>query len=233
MTLRRLDWDSDFFGREVGRLDLNNVSLDVETIPESFSFVYIFSDRPLTDAELQCSRGSIHLADEKRIYHKQQLNISTVREGIQSFHPDRKIPERLYELAIQSGHHSRFSTDPHLPPSYFQQLYRTWLERSVSRAIADEVLVYETEGQIRGFVTLGIKNGRPDIGLIAVHTNDRSSGIGAALLQAAEQWAVQSAHRSEIQVVTQGSNQGACRFYEKNEYMVDTVNYVYHWWNKN
>ncbi len=231
--IQRLDWDSAFFGRETGRLDIGRGPFSEAVIPATYSFVYVFSDHLLSDEELNVERGTIHLADEKRVYYKELSSVSPIAASVLSFEVTRTIPDRLLELAIQSGHYSRFSTDPHLSPEYFEQLYTTWLKRSVSREIADEVFVYETEGQIRGFVTLGMKAGRPDIGLIAVHSDDRSSGIGATLMQAAENWASITMKSNHIQVVTQGANEGACRFYERNGYTVDTVSYVYHWWNKN
>lgn len=231
--IQRLDWDSNFFGRETGRLDIDGQPFSETAIPESYSFVYVFSDHLLPEEELKLHHGTIHLADEKRVYYKELSSIAPVADHVLSFSSDRVIPDRLRELAIQSGHYSRFSTDPHLSPVYFEQLYTTWLKRSVSREIADEVYVYETEGQIRGFVTLGIKAGRPDIGLIAVYSDDRSSGIGAKLMQAAENWASIKMNSNNIQVVTQGANEGACRFYERNGYAIDSVSYVYHWWKKN
>jgi dTDP-4-amino-4,6-dideoxy-D-galactose acyltransferase len=230
--IQQLEWDSDFWGIKTGRLNLRKEFFVPANLNE-FEFVYIFSDRLLNQEELSQVDGKIYLADEKRVYLK-MLNRETALQNsnIVSFSAERAISERLYDLAIQSGHYSRFSLDPHLPKDGFKQLYRTWLERSVSRAIADDVLVFETDNIIRGFITLGIKNNRPDIGLVAVHSEDRSMGIGSHLLQSAELWALNNSHNNEIQVVTQGANTGACNFYERNSYSVDTVTYIYHYWNK-
>lgn len=230
--IQRLEWDTEFWGIETGRFDIKH-EFNIPSNLNEFEFVYIFSDRLLNQEELNQVDGKIHLADEKRGYYK-KLNYNPVlpNTNIISFTEDRAIPERLYDLAIQSGHYSRFALDPYLPKDGFKQLYRTWLERSVSRAIAEDVLVFETENIIRGFITLGIKNNRPDIGLVAVHSDDRSMGIGAHLLQSAELWALNNSNKNEIQVVTQGANKGACDFYERNGYSVDTVTYIYHYWNK-
>jgi dTDP-4-amino-4,6-dideoxy-D-galactose acyltransferase len=230
--IQRLEWDSDFWGINTGLLDLkHNFFIPVNL--NEFQFVCIFSDRLLNQDELNKFGGQIHLADEKRVYLKSLSNETILpNPNIASFSAERVIPERLYDLAIQSGHYSRFALDPHLPKDGFKQLYRTWLERSVSRAIAEDVLVYETDNIIRGFITLGIKNNIPDIGLVAVESESRSMGIGASLLEVAELWAYNHAKKNEIQVVTQGANQGACMFYERKGYSINTVKYVYHWWNK-
>jgi dTDP-4-amino-4,6-dideoxy-D-galactose acyltransferase len=231
-VIQRLEWDSDFWGIETGRFDLKNDFFIPDNLND-FAFVYIFSDRLLNQEELNQFNGKNHLADEKRVYHKNLNNISVLpNPNIISFYPARPIPERLYDLAIQSGHYSRFSLDPQLAKDSFKQLYRTWLERSVDRVIAEEVFVYETENMIRGFITLGIKNNKPDIGLVAVDADRRSMGIGASLLEIAEFWAYNHAKKNEIQVITQGANQGACNFYERNGYSLNAVTYIYHWWNK-
>jgi dTDP-4-amino-4,6-dideoxy-D-galactose acyltransferase len=229
--ISRLGWDSEFFGLETGKLVLNGNQFFEFPDPGLFSFIYVLSDRKLTKEEMNVGKGKMHLADEKIVFHKNLISPIVTSANIQSFDLNCDIPDRLYDLAIQSGHYSRFYTDPNLPKSSFEKLYRLWLERSVSRQIADEVYVYETDNIIRGFITLGIKSGRPDIGLVAVNAEDRSLGIGALLLNAAENWAVTNAHMNEIQVVTQGQNTGACRFYEKNGYTIESVKYIYHWWN--
>ncbi len=230
--ISRLDWDSEFFGVETGKLVIShNHIIDTESF-NNFKLVYIFSNHKLSDEELNISKGKIYLADEKIEYHK-SLNITPFNsDKIVSFDSNRSISDRLYDLAIQSGHYSRFSTDPFIPSKSFERLYKLWLERSVKREIADEVYVFESNKIISGFITLGIKSGRPDIGLVAVNNENRSLGIGALLLQAAEHWALSKKKYNKIQVVTQGANKGACRFYEKNGYSIYSVNYIYHWWNK-
>jgi GNAT superfamily N-acetyltransferase len=229
--INRLDWDSNFFGVETGKLVVEENQIIDSANFNDFDFVYIFSDLNLSEEQLKIKTGKIHLADQKVVYHKFLKESSDISTDIHSFDKNRLIPEQLYDLAIQSGHYSRFSTDPNISRSSFERLYKIWLERSVSRDIADEVFVYQIDDLVRGFVTLGIKSGRPDIGLVAVNAKHRSLGIGAILLQAAENWALTKKHSNEIQVVTQGENKGACQFYEKNGYSIDSVTYIYHWWN--
>jgi dTDP-4-amino-4,6-dideoxy-D-galactose acyltransferase len=230
--IQHLEWDSEFWGIKTGRLDLKEEFFIPANLKE-FEFIYIFSDRILNEGELSQFNGQIHLADEKRVYLKMLTRKTGLpNSNIISFSAERAIPQQLYDLAIQSGHYSRFYLDPNLPAEGFEKLYCTWLERSVSRAIAEEVYFYETENVIRGFITLGLKNARPDIGLVAVDAESRSMGIGTYLLEASEFWAFNHVKEKYIQVVTQAANKGACNFYERNGYSVDTLTYIYHYWNK-
>jgi dTDP-4-amino-4,6-dideoxy-D-galactose acyltransferase len=136
---------------------------------------------------------------------------------------------QLRFLAIQSGHYSRYKVDPGFSPTYFERMYNIWLERSVSGAIAKEVIVFKDDGKELGFATIGIKNGRANIGLIAVDADSRSKGIGAHLINAAvaksKDWGV-----DQIDVVTQKDNIGACRFYERSGFVQEKIEHIYHIW---
>src|SRR5690606_14128178 len=97
--------------------------------------------------------------------------------------------------------------------------------------IAHEVLVFLENSVPSGFVTLGEKKDRADIGIIAVDQNHRGKGIGKALMSSAEKWASDKGYNS-IQVVTQGDNVPACLLYESCGYKVESVAFFYHIWRK-
>ena len=78
-------------------------------------------------------------------------------------------------------------------------------------------------------VTLGEKNLRGDIGLIAVHPDHRGKKMGENLVYAAQTW-FRSHGYTEGQVVTQGRNNAACNLYTKCGYVVEKEEYFYHIW---
>lgn len=78
-------------------------------------------------------------------------------------------------------------------------------------------------------VTLGVKNGRGDIGLFAVDPSMRRRNLGVALVRAAQEWTRRKGLRF-AQVVTQGKNIAACRLYEKCGYRIEKVDFFYHFW---
>ncbi len=171
------------------------------------------------------------LADEKVTYTKQIVNLPDNRDpSVVSVLPTDEATDLLNELSYQAGEYSRFKRDPMLPVSKFKELYKLWMVNSVKRIIAKEVFAVHDNGIYKGMITLGIKNGVPDIGLIAVDGQYRGMGIGRKLIEAAEQWAVNEEKRNTIQVVTQGLNREACLFYEKNGYRISSKNYIFHWW---
>jgi dTDP-4-amino-4,6-dideoxy-D-galactose acyltransferase len=78
-------------------------------------------------------------------------------------------------------------------------------------------------------VTVGEKQGRGDIGLLAVAAGMQGSNVGVSLVRAAREWARRKGYRL-AQVVTQGENVPACRLYEKCGYAIDKVEHFYHFW---
>ncbi|MBI5576917.1 MAG: GNAT family N-acetyltransferase, partial [Deltaproteobacteria bacterium] len=135
----------------------------------------------------------------------------------------------LEALAIRAGTYSRFKADPRMPEGKCAELYKMWIRNSVNRNIADSVLVIRGSGIIAGMVTLGEKQGRGDIGLLAVATGMQGRNVGVSLVRAAQVWARGKGYRL-AQVVTQGENVPACRLYEKCGYRIDRIENFFHFW---
>ncbi len=93
------------------------------------------------------------------------------------------------------------------------------------------MLVFSADKEIDGFVTLGQKNNRGDIGIIAVDGKQRGKGIGKSLMLSAEQWFANHGY-TDMQVITQGGNEAACRLYESCGFTIEKTEYVYHIWRK-
>jgi dTDP-4-amino-4,6-dideoxy-D-galactose acyltransferase len=236
-----LEWDSAFFGFTVARIlpprmkgnDLAHTLAEMKA--DGVTLAYWASDP--ADDESQASARSNHafLADRKVTFVMSAQEIQAVAGNptgsdlpVEEY-PDTVPTPELEELALQAGIFSRFRIDTRIPEERFAALYKIWINRSVAREIAAAVFVVRHEGKIAGMVTVGEKNGRADIGLIAVDESLRGRNAGTALVKAAQNWGVSMGY-SFAQVVTQGENKPACRFYEKCGYKVDKVENIYHFW---
>ena len=171
------------------------------------------------------------LADKKTTYLKKINTGLSFPESITSIDENTPFKDKLIDLAIQSGIYSRFNVDERIGKEKFEKMYALWMINSLNRKIAKEVLVFSENNDLSGFVTLGEKNNRADIGIIAVDHISRGKGIGKILMTSAEKWFSDLGYES-IQVVTQGDNYPACRLYESCGYEVDTVEFFYHIWRK-
>lgn len=135
----------------------------------------------------------------------------------------------LENLAIQVGRNSRFGADPRIPEDAFIDLYKLWIRNSVNGQVADAVFVVRQSGRVVGMVTVGVKDGRGNIGLFAVDPALRRKNLGVSLVRAAQEWARRKGFRF-AQVVTQGKNVAACRLYRKCGYSIDKIEFFYHFW---
>ncbi len=227
-----LQWDSDFFNLKTGRTSLykataSDVSeLIEEKQKERYDVVYLFVQHIDADAkQLIFNSGGI-LADNKTTYHKHIDSNDDIEVSPTIKIYNEALTNELLKLAIDSGHKSRFASDPRLI-SFFPELYKQWIEKSLTGQLADVVMVYWHNQQITGFVTAKINNKHGQIGLIAVDAQARGRGIGKQLLQAIHQWYFQQQVES-CTVVTQLQNNEACRLYEKTGYTLQSVQEIYH-----
>lgn len=234
--IKILDWDTKFFGFGVARLESHDID-ESQLIHElhqlkndGIRLVYcICHDEALGHTASKFGR----LVDRKATFHKKFDGEPAYPHNVLIEEYTSEEPtEDLYNLAIQSGLCSRFNVDSGLPNDKFVELYKTWIRNSTKKKIAFKVLVAKNSEHLIGMVTLGEKDGRADIGLIAVDSKYRGQGIGNALMYQAENEFLKQF--SEGQVVTQKDNIAACRLYEKCGYAIEKIEHIYHiWLNEN
>ena len=235
--LLKLDWDSDFFSYNVSRIEgLLLEKQDIKNIEylmnkNEIELSYYSTSRELSPYIYEISELDIVLVDKKTTYIKEINPDLEIDKSITSIDQNTIYKEKLIDLAIQSGIYSRFNVDKRIGKDKFEEMYALWMINSLNRKIAKEVLVFSKNNDLSGFVTLGEKNNRADIGIIAVDHISRGKGIGKILMTSAEKLFSNLGYKS-IQVVTQGDNNPACRLYESCRYKVDTVEFFYHIWRK-
>lgn len=233
-----LEWDSKLFGFGVGRiiqaeLDEAELSNALEMMRNN-NYRLAYWQTPVGAREstrIAQAHGGF-LADEKVTYAKKLGGMPEARAASAYTalpYPATTPDAALTELALQSGKYSRFRQDPRFPGELYDRLYTYWITRSVSGEIAWEVLVVREHGELLGFITLGAKGGRGDIGLLAVAEQARGKGIGTALVTVADRHFTERGY-TQAQVVTQRVNAGACRLYESCGYQIEKVENVFHFW---
>lgn len=233
-----LPWDSEFFKFKVGKIEgdvlteADIVSIDSIIKKSETRLTYFGTPLKIESELIDKSVFNWILADRKRVYSKALNNVTPIHSSIITYNDDMDFREKLLALSIQSGVYSRFNTDQNIGRSNFEKMYHLWMENSLNKKIAFEVLLFIEDNQPSGFVTLGEKNGRADIGIIAVDDQFRGKGIGKELMHAAEAWFLNRGY-NEIQVVTQGNNKPACGLYERLGYQIESETYFYHIWEQN
>ncbi len=234
-SLKMLDWDSNFFKMRVARvlksakqfLDLIPIFKELES--EKIDLAYFSSKEEISGSEKIIFQDfEMNLVDEKATFLKKLEKQSKNHPNISAY-TENIIEPTLFDLAIESGIHSRFKVDERIPNSKFEEMYRLWMINSVNKKISDVVLVYKEADKIIGFVTVGKKENRGNIGIIAVDATGRGKGIGKSLVNAAENYCIEIGLKY-LQVVTQGKNIPACKLYEKCGFDLESILYFYHIW---
>jgi dTDP-4-amino-4,6-dideoxy-D-galactose acyltransferase len=231
-----LPWDTQFFGYKIGSLtpkDLSETALASiisEAEHDGVVLVYIYVDpRDTLSVRSAAQAGAVFVGEQIRY-----IRSVPVKPGPHGFDHVRSykrssVNERLLSLALQSGIYSRFRRDVHFRRGEFERLYSVWIEKSVTREIAEDVLVYEEDGQELGLATLGIKDEAGDIGLFAVDEQARRRSIGKMLMEGVYR-SCRELNLGMVRVVTQRENRSACRFYEGCGFSEESTVYIYHLW---
>ncbi len=225
MIIKHLDWDSSFFNKKIGLLELFNDSNFFE-IQNDFDLIYVVSDKDIAIEikDYKQSHSENKIVFSKKIFQKNDstdANIFLVLED--------SIKEEIYELAFESGKFSRFKLDPNFDQLEFEKLYRKWVDNSFNNEFADSVLVYKEQNKILGFVTYKVWDKYATIGLIGVCLKHQGKGIGKKLMQSVEM-DLANKGLDELRIPTQLQNEMACRFYTKMGFVILEKKILKHYW---
>lgn len=232
INLQYLEWDSALFDLKIGKVeffppyDFSELFILLENNKKEYDLIYIYSEIPINELNR-------YLVDVKTLF-KFDLTASQIPyvDNIKITTYTDLIPtSELYNLSLVSGTYSRFKLDKKLPIGAFEKLYKTWIEKSVNKEIADVVFIHKNENCIiDAMCTLKYKTKTPHIGIIAVNKESCCKGIGSALLLKAKQKTSICANAKALFVTTQLKNNIALCLYQKNGFKMIKNTYVYHYW---
>lgn len=232
----KLEWDSRFFGYKIGAIHTQNLKLNelekiiMELREQDYRLAYCFAypDDEISNSSLKSVSGL--LVDQKITFSMgiDKADNLTRCTFIKPFNLN-SATEKLKSLALQSGIYSRFKIDPNFKNDEFEKLYLEWIEKSVKRVIAEEVLVYYENDDEKGLITLGLKDNVGTIGLLAVDEKERGKSIGRKLVQEALLY-FKEKKTSIVEVVTQIDNKSACGFYKSMGFETKSIVNIYHIW---
>lgn len=232
MTFTHLDWDSNFFKKKIGRLDITSADkfFDIDACMQSkknegYKLIYVF-----TPCEYEIHQSPKYkLVDKKVVY---EINLAQLHDSYFDYKSqyvekyEGSVTDDLYELAYTSGQYSRFKLDSFFENAAFYNLYKKWIEN----AVADEaVFVYKNNYKEEGLITLNYKRDEGVIGLFAVKPKTQCKGIGRALIQHVYSELLNK-QIYILSVATQMENKKACAFYKACGMKQRVVTNIYHCW---
>lgn len=201
---RPLAWDSEHFGFSIGQLSplrgpggaivtheaiQQGIVLIKKVCDEAFQHgaKLICANADCEDSAVQralCSSGFVLM--DSLVTHRLELN--KVRGDLQKS-PNMRLAreadlpslERISEECFgdRTYNVNRFNSDPAIDQARVRELYRLWMKNSLHPGkLADELHVYEQDGEVLGFVTLKVPAGEDaSIPLNAVAVRAHGKGI--------------------------------------------------------
>jgi dTDP-4-amino-4,6-dideoxy-D-galactose acyltransferase len=225
MKIKYLDWDSSFFNKKIGLMELLH-DCNLLEIEDDYDLIYVSSDKDIT---IEINDYKQSYSENKIIFSKKIIKNNDLKDANIFLVLEGSTKKEIYELAFESGKFSRFKLDPNFRRADFEKLYKKWVDNSFNKEFADAVLVYKEQNKILGFVTYKVWDKYATIGLIAVCFNHQGKGIGEKLIHYVE---MELANKgiNELRIPTQLQNELACRFYIKMGCEIIENKILKHYW---
>ncbi|MGV8983501.1 GNAT family N-acetyltransferase [Clostridium sp.] len=234
-----LEWDTDYFGINSGRVTFNdtignkewkivskelhgndfNVIDNVNNNSTNNFYISKLAGAFVTDINFQFTKVISNKAEHVIKYDISVQNKVPVNNGI-------------LEISKNSYKHSRFFNDPYLNKQKSKDVYGHWVESSFLNE-NKYFIICHIDSKVAGYIlfSLDYKSSTAIIELISVKESMKSRFIGTEMMIYLENY-VYNSHKDikYIRVGTQSNNINAINFYVGNGFRVKEIRSVYHYW---
>jgi ribosomal protein S18 acetylase RimI-like enzyme len=234
----KLAWDSQFFGLSIARAipaRVDQAECDAMLAwcrDQRIECLYFLCPIAETSTQRLLAEADFQLVDVRvTLTRPAEAGTGEVRGRTRAATVDDVLD--LREIALRAHRDARFHADGRFDPARCDELYATWIEKSV-HGYADRVIVADRDNSAVGYVTLhlphaGDSSRTARIGLVGVHEHWRNHGIGRELLRAAAD-TIRVSDVAETTVATSGKNVAAMRLYKSEGFGTTDVSLWYHRW---
>lgn len=238
LSCRLLEWDSQFFGVRIARLDQHTLSdaawpaIAEWCNAQHIDCLYFLSNADDSESIRAAEQAGFHCVDIRLTFADE----SARRQAASLLQPEGVVLRDFIEddlpslqaIARISYRDTRFYADPHFEEARCDALYETWIEKSC-HGRDDAVIVAEINRRPAGFITCSVHDGEGVIGLVGVAPTVRGRSVGRLLVEAAQGW-FQSRDVARTLVVTQGRNIAAQRLYQRCGFLTHSAELWFHRW---
>lgn len=236
-----LDWDTNFFGVHIGRINGDSLTADHLKAIESWRqanavrCLYFQADSADRETVRLAEENGFHLVEVRMIYERRlaDWNPGSRPHTAPDVRVRRSLPSdlpALQEIAKNSYVDSRYYFDPGFRKEQWQAFYAFWVKKSIAGS-ADLALTAEIGGEIAGYIT-GLVDREKNEGiyeLTGVKESARRLGVGQELFRSGIDWFVEQGV-PYIWVATQGRNIATQRMIQRDGFISRACRLYYHKW---
>lgn len=239
--ITKLDWDSDFFEKRVGKVLISCENtfageLFKNEASENYDLVYVFSyGKMLTKNEVLF--GDLELVDimitmsmpfDSNLYKNNEYDFKTAMT--------LKEVKECHEIAEQTAIVSRFYDEEMIGPKKTKELYRKWIDNAFNNSFSDGMFVVKDENCIAGvhLIKVAADNAIGYFTLTGVNSTKKKSGFGRKLWNQSFGYFANETNITKVSSVFSQRNLDSLNFHLKMGFnKVQEVKYIYHFRNKN
>jgi ribosomal protein S18 acetylase RimI-like enzyme len=237
-SLKKLDWDTEFFGIPCAKAVLTAPLADDDwsallqrASPYTFVSIENRNSEPSNarriGMESRAFLADINVQFEKKL-KSEKVSESEPIPTVQIY----EAMERDDRILDMSGfEHSKFITDPELRRRGGDRVYREWLGNAFGKPDKFFAVARDRNGETAGYILYSYSDKTCTIELISVSGVIRKAGVGSAMFRAVEQEAFKRGCDT-LHVGTQLRNTSAVNFYHKCGCKQTGCHSVYHLWTE-
>tara|TARA_B100001142_G_scaffold328986_1_gene390666 strand:- start:2802 stop:3980 length:1179 start_codon:yes stop_codon:yes gene_type:complete len=238
-VFKLLDWDSSFFGFNIGYVSCRRLTKNIESyIKERSKELNIDMIQYNCNCHDQVSiltaeengysfvdvRVTFELMLQNIDYENDDLGDVIFRKGEQEdIDKLRNIAGEIYTL-------SRYYFDRRFDQDKVREFYEGWLEKGIKGEFDDYCFIVEVDGRPVAFTTVKESaDGTADIGIVGVDKDYSGRSLGTILIKKVIE-ELKRKNLTALRVVTQGRNYPAQRLYQKSGFITNQMELWYHKW---
>lgn len=241
MKIEKLCWDSDFFGLNIGKVEIdidnfNPILFKEEANDNKFDLVYAFCLQHILPID-KIESAKLDLLDIQLTMSKEFIKDDYLHEPyvLKTSLSDSELIE-CYKIAEEISIHSRFYKESLIGSELTKRLYRKWIDNALNNSFSDGIIVTKNNGIISGIhiVKTDYQNQIGNCSLIGVNDLYKGKRLGQNLWQQANSYWANESNIAKTKVPFSINNVGSFNFHLKMGFnKIEEIKYIYHFRNLN
>ncbi len=236
--IKKLEWDSLFFGLNVGKITIENEinedeMINLNKLSQNFQFYTINNVGNLFNNNVNIGKHTNGYLADVNIQFKKKIKRLLIND-----YPDieikitnfKKKSDKIIELS-SNFNESRFVLDSNFEKDVAIEMYKEWVKNSFERE-NKYFSIASYNDKVIGFLLFSVKGeGEAIIELLSISNEYRGKGFGKKLVNKTEE-KLYELDITKLKVGTQLNNSVAINFYHSMGFKQVDLTSIYHCWNR-